>query len=534
MRLTAITIENFKGIRAPVRMDLKPITLLFGPNSAGKSTVVQALHYAHEIFERRNVDPGRTLMGGEAIELGGFDSLVHGQDRRRAIRIVFDLDIANSDLPVYQLPDVTNISDFDIDLSDRVKWARIGISIVWSELLARPILKRYTVSLNGVAFSEIVSSADQKLIDAMVNLEHPIFAVDEDSYLGRFLAEERQSHEAVDHDALREFLGHEAVDPETIDARAQLRFGVEEQVGALPGWGKPIGMPSGMYDHLNNPDRREWVESLSQLIVGPGELVRDLLRAFRYVGPLREVPPRSYEPARSPDEARWARGLAAWDVLFRSDDTFIEKVNDWLTRDDRLDTKYRVDVKRYRELEDSSPLMVALKNRHTIDEDDSIVEELKRLPVKLRLYIEDLRNGIEVLPQDVGVGISQLLPVIVAALHSRKGIVAIEQPELHIHPAWQVVLGDLFLSQIRDKNISFLIETHSEHLMLRLLRRVRETTENELPPGLTPATPDDIAVYFVEHGDNGTVLAPLRVDPTGDFIDRWPKGFFEERAKELF
>ena len=58
--ITAIEIENFKAIGERVRVELKPLTLLFGPNSAGKSTILQAIHYAHEIFERHNLDPHRT------------------------------------------------------------------------------------------------------------------------------------------------------------------------------------------------------------------------------------------------------------------------------------------------------------------------------------------------------------------------------------------------------------------------------------------------------------------------------------------
>ncbi len=63
MRLTAIELENFKGIGPRQRIELKPITLLFGPNSAGKSTILQALHYVREILERKNVDPDMTICG---------------------------------------------------------------------------------------------------------------------------------------------------------------------------------------------------------------------------------------------------------------------------------------------------------------------------------------------------------------------------------------------------------------------------------------------------------------------------------------
>ena len=91
MKITAITIENFKGIRDRARVELRPVTLLFGANSAGKSTIVQALHYAHEILERHNVDPGKTLLGGDAIELGGFESLIHGHQRTRPLHLRLEL-----------------------------------------------------------------------------------------------------------------------------------------------------------------------------------------------------------------------------------------------------------------------------------------------------------------------------------------------------------------------------------------------------------------------------------------------------------
>jgi predicted ATPase len=80
MTITAITLENFKEILEPVRVELKPITLLFGPNSRAKPTIVQALHYAREIFERQNLNPDRTF-------LGGSESQIHKHDLSLAIRV---------------------------------------------------------------------------------------------------------------------------------------------------------------------------------------------------------------------------------------------------------------------------------------------------------------------------------------------------------------------------------------------------------------------------------------------------------------
>ena len=87
MSISSITIENFKGIQLPVKIDFKPITLLFGPNSAGKSTIVQTLHYALEIFERNNLDPDRTSIGGKAVDLGGFETLAYNHDVLQPIRL---------------------------------------------------------------------------------------------------------------------------------------------------------------------------------------------------------------------------------------------------------------------------------------------------------------------------------------------------------------------------------------------------------------------------------------------------------------
>lgn len=133
-----------------------------------------------------------------------------------------------------------------------------------------------------------------------------------------------------------------------------------------------------------------------------------------------------------------------------------------------------------------------------------------------------------------------MIPVIVGCLRSQPGILAIEQPELHVHPAIQVGLGDLFIHAVQPSESvigagkTLLVETHNEHIMLRLLRRIREVTETEVPPGVIGLSPNDLSVIYVESGDDGVRFRPLRVDREGEFIDRWPKGFFEERAEELF
>ena len=88
-------------------------------------------------------------------------------------------------------------------------------------------------------------------------------------------------------------------------------------------------------------------------------------------------------------------------------------------------------------------------------------------------------------------------------------------------------------SALGEQKNTFLIETHSEHLILRILRRIRETSEGTLPEGATPITPDQVSVVYVQPGKNGSKIIHLPVTADGDFAQPWPDGFFDERIKEL-
>ena len=109
---------------------------------------------------------------------------------------------------------------------------------------------------------------------------------------------------------------------------------------------------------------------------------------------------------------------------------------------------------------------------------------------------------------------------------------------LHVHPAIQVGMGDLFIRAVRADpdqvraGKSLLIETHSEqHILLRLLRRIREMSQGELPPGVAGLKAEDLAIVYVEGDDAGVRFRPLAVDQEGKFIDRWPHGFILLRHK---
>ena len=127
-----------------------------------------------------------------------------------------------------------------------------------------------------------------------------------------------------------------------------------------------------------------------------------------------------------------------------------------------------------------------------------------------------------VLINDVGFGISQLLPVLVLCYYAEEGsTILLEEPEIHLHPSVQMGLADVFIDVIKNRNIQIIVESHSEHLLTRLQRRI---AEEELEP-------DKVALYFCSSGPSASKLDPLELDPYGN-ITNWPKDFFGNQFAE--
>ncbi len=142
------------------------------------------------------------------------------------------------------------------------------------------------------------------------------------------------------------------------------------------------------------------------------------------------------------------------------------------------------------------------------------------------LALEDVRHDPPVLvsSRGVGFGVGQVLPIIVQSLLARDGLILIEQPEVHLHPRLQSAVGDLLIDTVTSGRAQMLVETHSEHLALRLLRRVRE--------GALAA--EDLAILYLDLDDEGAAFVRrLEVDSDGELVDGWPGGFFDDRLREV-
>lgn len=563
--LTALELENFKGIAGRQRIDFAPLTLLFGANNAGKSTILQALVYFHEILERGSADVDRTELGG-GLELGGFARLVHRHEIARSIVLRAEfatpggLERFGRDLSDFPFPDLDDeIESAWIELRATFRGARIEADDDKDATSSRttspppfvgPLLEAVTIGVNGLVEPLVWIEAGASLregepLQARVNLGHPLLATEARDLPGAVVAwssgdqipdvvkhapaEVTQAWEqiAIPEPHLHGFetsgvgfgggagSGAGLADGSGFgDGRSLPVFAIARaRRAALPPLGQPLRViPFGDPAPEKLAAAQQVRTFLEMVVVGTAAQLATFLSESLYIGPLRAVPKLGDLYERPSTSSSWWDGRAAWQTLLLDRLNLVGDTNAWLRR---LGADCRVFVSSV--FEPTSSAGDAESTRvHT-----------------LRL---EAASQTRVLPTEVGAGISQVIPVVVAALQDGSGLLAIEQPELHVHPALQVGLGDLFIDAVSRSGPRriVLVETHSEHLILRLLRRIRETADGELPETVTGLAPDRIRVVYVESGAAGVVIRQLRVDKSGDFMDEWPNGFFEERRSELF
>ena len=133
------------------------------------------------------------------------------------------------------------------------------------------------------------------------------------------------------------------------------------------------------------------------------------------------------------------------------------------------------------------------------------------------------KGGPEVRLTDVGFGVSQVLPVLILCYYAPEGsILILEQPEAHLHPKVQSELGDVLIDAVKNRNLQIVVESHSEHLIHRLMRRIAEKQ----------LSVDDTELYFCQIKDGTSEIEPLRVDEYGN-ISNWPQEFFGDVTGDL-
>ncbi len=552
--LTGIRVGNFKAFADTQRVPIRPVTLVYGANSSGKSSVLHSLIFARHAEETGELDVHRTGIGGESVDLGGFSQFVHRRDLSRRIEWGAELDTASFTGRLAELlapvKRVTASAMIGIALDDRGKPAPGAV----------PEVQAYELLGDDRTILRMSLRPDGTLQLDRLEHEHPLFR-----QVIRAIVETSTTTESLspdDFEDLTEAIGE--VVPEVAAPRGKFLPGQltkAEQYRGTTGLLFPISRGRRKED-LAAALRFFLPRAIDDLLRGIQEAVQAEMARLQYLGPLRSYPPRHLAFSQHHDPNWRAGGGYAWDVV-RRDEGVRARVNAWLMAPDRLQTPYELVIRELVGLDDlDAPLLGGLE---VLSEQGlEIYSDYDREPeptgvypaikdpeteaVKLREFIRasdverlaelimtDRRSGTVVSHRDIGIGISQVLPVLVCAFASSSQIIAIEQPEIHLHPALQADLGDVFLqAALGEQKNRFLIESHSEHLLLRIMRRMRETANENLPQGVPPVRPEDVAVLFVQPKGSSAAVRHLELDEEGQLLDPWPGGFFEEGYRERF
>jgi predicted ATPase len=430
-----LRVKNFKSLADTGKIDIRPLTLLMGPNSSGKSSILQAILLLKQTAESRDVERS-VQVDGDYIRLGPFRDFVFGHDTKRKMQIAVSI---TPDRPILFGP------------------AR-------SLAIVRP---------TRILPNEIVAEVTLGTGTQMQTLALKTAFLIHDEVLGdiRLI--------------------------KTRGKRGAYTASMESRAGIVPF--RPL-KNAKFYDMTIMPGRRPGVSStslfynlrrLSSYVTSQFE--ENLSRVI-YLGPLREEPSRLYAGiAERPQDV----GIAGEDAVHVL----------WLGKRERKQAELRRTVEKW---------MTAF----------DICKEMKLRQVEgpyFQLYFVDKHTGVKATLADVGFGASQLLPVIVAGYYApAMSLIIEEQPEIHLHPKAQTTLADLFID-VSKQGKKMLIETHSEHVLSRVQRRIGEKhIDNE-----------SVAVYYCESSARGTRVRKVPIDKYGQLeSDKLPRGFFDESYQE--
>lgn len=487
-----LVIKGFKrfddeGIDIP----LAPLTLLLGGNSSGKSSIFQSLLCIEQSWERLT-GISDLATAGSRVDLGRFSSVLHKSESSISSCVKIEIDgvtfewfddIASANEPDYR--STTRHGTLD---SITVNLKSTGL----------PLAEQHSPSLEcrelNVKFNSFLDIMDEKLHLTL-----------DQKTIKYWINNNKQ-----DEELLTPLIKTKNDDKET----GSITWILDDEFGALE---FPQCEPQSNEGIIpiesaiqNNPRNGDTLWGVANHAIERILAIRRQLRKLTHIGGLRERGARIYETLNA--DSPWQVGISGQriaDVLFSSEGGLI-RTNELLTKT-------------------GIPYNIAIRN---IDGPSDSVEILLR----------DMRDGPtagnEIGIPDVGSGVAQILPIAVqlAALASspriaNDTIVLIEQPELHLHPAWQARLARMFTEAIDpsfcENRIQIFVETHSEHLILALGNEIANKSRNIHPNEIS------LLVFEDEPYDGCSYVERVHFDDDGKFLDRWPGGFFPERRQLL-
>jgi predicted ATPase len=446
--LQRLRLKNFKAWRDTGEIELAPLTVFFGANSSGKSSINHFLMMLRQTV--RSADRNNVFDFGDAsaaVSLGSFRDVVFGHDTGNELS--FD-------------------SEWQLAGPLRIRDPRSG--------------KRYAGAQLGFAAAARQAGERERAVQM-----------------------EKLAYQLVDLKSGKLELGAELLRDDKRTDRWRLETANYDTVRS-PGrrWElpKPVqfyGFPAEAQLYFQN------TAFLSDLELA----LEERLNSISYLGPLRSVPQRLYSwSGNDPLDVGWQGQNAVQAIL--------------AAKDRRLNWKWRSPTQPFAQVVADWLVQLGLLHSFSVEE---IAPDRDEYDVKVKTS----KQAEEVRLTDVGFGVSQVLPVVVQCFYAAtNSTVLMEQPEIHLHPAVQASLADLFIAAINarensePRGVQLVVESHSEHLLRRLLRRIAEKKITE----------KDVALYFCYPGANGSDMDRLEVDPYGDILN-WPPNFFGDEVEDV-
>jgi hypothetical protein len=479
--LEQLLLDGFKPFGTEQPIPLGPLTLVYGPNSAGKSSLIQAL-----LLLKQSLAAGEHGVGlrpsGPWVDLGTYRSLLHRHDASRALRLGVRFRVAEGGGR-----DGLERGAYGVEW--QFQTGRDGLDGAWAPQLQGV---RYGFEHEGCRLDCGLTRIREAATGAYVPVGEHVFKWTDEASQRAFAAWLRH----------RDGDGAEA---------AGSGKGAQRALRAIEVQDAPL-LPSRLVLRADvapadAPQAGQLIQRHGQALGALAHAVHREMERLDHLGPLRSHPQRYTALAGHDPRGVGRQGEHTAARILRHPQA-AEDINQWF---ERLDIPYTLNVER-------------------------IGTEVTGDIVVLNLL--DRRTGVQVAPTDVGFGIGQILPVLVEGGSGGGRTLCVEQPEIHLHPRMQAHLADFFIETARlpvpearqrrtrrERGHQWILETHSEALMLRLQRRVREGRIH----------PDDVCVLYVHpDGPHGSVVMRLHLDERGEFLDEWPDGFFEESFLELF
>jgi len=544
--ISRLYLENFQSIKDSFEFEFSPITLFYGQNSVGKSAVFDAMKLLSDL-----------CLGKASRQELVKNTYCRDSDNTMIIGAGFSVGYPSGhwdDQFIINLDEVIPSFNYFID----------GYDFETKSIDKDPLADESDPSLEIDIFFRIKNGWIER-IEIILEREKFINYNNDDSsleiYLSNIYMKKLNKRIKEDTGLLFENLCREVMPHENKENYNGMV--IEGDVLCINDVYESFNEPitGQMFDSMENPffsnvnadeDRKKVELILSFMFKMPITAYANIFKNTSHVGPLRKIPRtedlffhverygknKEYSRLHSVSDwdMNWFDGSIAWKYLAEDSNKYssneeelelVDSVNMWMSSDNKLGMQYKID----RFVSVITYDKEAIENK--LDDNISFNKMYPSGIVELKLNLANSKNlNIPLGLDDVGSGVSQVVPILVSGYKNKQ--ILIEQPELHLHPKLQTDLSDYFIYRWNVGDLYSVIETHSEYLALRFLRRIRESISSDIMPDDIRLNKEDIAFYYFDSNGVSTQVKKLRVSDDGDFLDRWPKGFFSERERELF